>query len=253
MIKWNEVTWYSKWGAIILFLGIVPVLCFYIGIQYQAATISQIIPIHLSTSLNNVQKPKPSLNKISFSDMKVGAYSFEGPKIEVLYQSENLVRDTVSFDYGGISYQILSNNISPSGKQAPTLFAHKIQYLDSSSNAWIDLTGQSELGGGFNENVGYKIVAYKNALFIVASARQGFHSDEILGLSGTTLTSYKKISDSNVLGFVTDSKDIYLQIDKGLCSDWPDYSCAQYYKFNGDGTILLEKVQIPGSFLQQQG
>jgi hypothetical protein len=34
-IKWNEVTWYSKLGAMILFLGVVPALCFYIGIQYQ--------------------------------------------------------------------------------------------------------------------------------------------------------------------------------------------------------------------------
>lgn len=34
MIRWNEVTWYSRWGAIILFLGVVPALCFYIGTQY---------------------------------------------------------------------------------------------------------------------------------------------------------------------------------------------------------------------------
>jgi hypothetical protein len=34
-IKWHEVTWYSKLGAIILFLGVVPALCFYIGTQYQ--------------------------------------------------------------------------------------------------------------------------------------------------------------------------------------------------------------------------
>ncbi len=36
MIKWNEVTWYSRWGAIILFLVVVPMLCFYIGKQYEA-------------------------------------------------------------------------------------------------------------------------------------------------------------------------------------------------------------------------
>jgi hypothetical protein len=34
-IKWNEVTWYSKLGAIILFLAVVPTLCFYIGMQYE--------------------------------------------------------------------------------------------------------------------------------------------------------------------------------------------------------------------------
>ncbi len=34
-IKWNEVTPYSKWGAVILFLIIVPALSFFIGIEYQ--------------------------------------------------------------------------------------------------------------------------------------------------------------------------------------------------------------------------
>ena len=34
-IKWNEITWYSKLGAIILFFGIVPTLAFYIGTRYE--------------------------------------------------------------------------------------------------------------------------------------------------------------------------------------------------------------------------
>ncbi len=37
MIKFNEVTWYSKLAAIIFFIGIVPTLTFYIGTQYQEA------------------------------------------------------------------------------------------------------------------------------------------------------------------------------------------------------------------------
>ena len=35
MIKWNKVTWYSKLGAIILFVGVLPALAFYIGTQYE--------------------------------------------------------------------------------------------------------------------------------------------------------------------------------------------------------------------------
>ncbi len=35
-IKFNEVTWYSKLGAIILFILVVPCLTFYIGRQYEA-------------------------------------------------------------------------------------------------------------------------------------------------------------------------------------------------------------------------
>ncbi len=35
MIKFNEVTWYSKLAAVIFFIGILPVLAFYIGVQFQ--------------------------------------------------------------------------------------------------------------------------------------------------------------------------------------------------------------------------
>jgi hypothetical protein len=38
MIKWNEVTWYSRLGAIILFVGCVPAFSFYVGEQYEQAT-----------------------------------------------------------------------------------------------------------------------------------------------------------------------------------------------------------------------
>ena len=33
-IEFNRVTWYSKLAALVLFLVVVPVLCFYIGEQY---------------------------------------------------------------------------------------------------------------------------------------------------------------------------------------------------------------------------
>ena len=32
----NQVTWYSKLGAIVLFLGVIPALSFYVGMQYQS-------------------------------------------------------------------------------------------------------------------------------------------------------------------------------------------------------------------------
>ena len=34
-MEWNEVTWYSRIIAILLFVGILPVLNFYIGVKYQ--------------------------------------------------------------------------------------------------------------------------------------------------------------------------------------------------------------------------
>ncbi len=35
IIEWNKVTWYSKLGAVILFILIVPILTFIIGREYQ--------------------------------------------------------------------------------------------------------------------------------------------------------------------------------------------------------------------------
>lgn len=35
MIKWNEVTWYSRLGAIILVFGFLPAVSFKIGMEYQ--------------------------------------------------------------------------------------------------------------------------------------------------------------------------------------------------------------------------
>lgn len=35
MIKFNQVTWYSKLAAIIFFIGVIPALTFYIGMKYQ--------------------------------------------------------------------------------------------------------------------------------------------------------------------------------------------------------------------------
>lgn len=35
MIKFTEVTWYSKLAAVILFILLLPTLTFYIGTQYQ--------------------------------------------------------------------------------------------------------------------------------------------------------------------------------------------------------------------------
>ena len=48
-IKWNEVTWYSKLGAIILFIFVVPALAFYIGMQYQAVLdLEAVVPTYVN-------------------------------------------------------------------------------------------------------------------------------------------------------------------------------------------------------------
>lgn len=38
-IKWNEVTWYSRWAAIILLIGVLPAWTFYLGTRYEEVVI----------------------------------------------------------------------------------------------------------------------------------------------------------------------------------------------------------------------
>ena len=52
-IQWNIVTWYSKLLAVIFFIGVLPVLTFYIGTQYQGV-IDAPAPITYTNSI----KPK---------------------------------------------------------------------------------------------------------------------------------------------------------------------------------------------------
>jgi hypothetical protein len=37
-VKWNEVTWYSRLIAILVFFGFIPVVSFIVGVQYQAVS-----------------------------------------------------------------------------------------------------------------------------------------------------------------------------------------------------------------------
>lgn len=52
-IKWNEVTWYSRLGAVILFIGVVPALSFYIGTKFQQKKDETIINQLSETIFNN--------------------------------------------------------------------------------------------------------------------------------------------------------------------------------------------------------
>ena len=41
-IKWHEVTWYSKLGAIIFFIGVLPASTFYLGMAFQESTTPEV-------------------------------------------------------------------------------------------------------------------------------------------------------------------------------------------------------------------
>ncbi|MDB4984301.1 MAG: hypothetical protein JWM20_480 [Patescibacteria group bacterium] len=65
MIKWNEVTWYSKTLALILFIVVIPLLAFCIGVQYQ-----QVVDIRTVAPKLAVQVAIPHQAEVSTSKTK---------------------------------------------------------------------------------------------------------------------------------------------------------------------------------------
>ncbi len=73
MIKFNEVTWYSKLLAVILFIALLPILTFYIGTEYQQAVdINNNIP---SVSESSSVKTNVAVSGSTGSSMSTGVYT----------------------------------------------------------------------------------------------------------------------------------------------------------------------------------
>ena len=72
MIKFNEVTWYSKLASVIVCLGLLPILIFYIGVEYEKAkTVNETTyPIELLSTAAHSDKKIFSDDKISFTYRK---------------------------------------------------------------------------------------------------------------------------------------------------------------------------------------
>jgi len=60
-IEWNAITWYSRIATIVVFIGILPILNFYIGLKYQETTqaIQQSVEAQDQQDLT-YQCPKPA-------------------------------------------------------------------------------------------------------------------------------------------------------------------------------------------------
>ena len=114
-IKWNEVTWYSKLGAIILFILVVPVLTFYIGRQYEAVVelnkLVQISDANVVVGMQsgaNVSASVKSPDLIVFIDQEAG-YRISFPQTWKMVSQKptelvfNLPTSTVPSTVAGIS------------------------------------------------------------------------------------------------------------------------------------------------------
>jgi hypothetical protein len=73
-IKFNEVTWYSKLAAVILFIVVVPVLTFYIGMKYQ-----EVVSIENGQTVRVIADNFPNKQGagVTFTDPRNGTYIFD--------------------------------------------------------------------------------------------------------------------------------------------------------------------------------
>jgi hypothetical protein len=101
-IRWNEVTWYSKLGAIILFVGVVPALSFYIGIKYQES-IDAFAPIEKNFQQENIQPRNPSQESFVASTTEWKSYKSVAWNMSMQLPPNAIVKE---IDCNGILCQI---------------------------------------------------------------------------------------------------------------------------------------------------
>ena len=87
-IKWNKVTWYSRWAAVIVFLIMIPILCFYIGMIYGEVRSIELIP-----ELGIPAKNTPSVSTTSFPystySNDIYNFTFQYPSTWKVVESED--------------------------------------------------------------------------------------------------------------------------------------------------------------------
>ena len=103
-LEWNKVTWYSKAGAIILFLVVVPAITFKIGRAYESVIqiANQNIPKEMSYVARDKQQTSSNVAASSGSNLSGinGIVTFQGKpystSLVVKNGSGKLITETVS-------------------------------------------------------------------------------------------------------------------------------------------------------------
>lgn len=102
MIKFNEVTWYSKLLAAIIILGGFPALAFYIGVEFQKATsIHESIVPPMYVSIPN--EPKNTDTNTQWKTYTNETYGFT-----FSYPTDNIIEETATPTYAYSKYRIIS-------------------------------------------------------------------------------------------------------------------------------------------------
>jgi hypothetical protein len=130
MIKFNEVTWYSKLAAIIFFVGVLPSLTFYMGMQYnEAENMVEIGNVSVGTALkeSSVSLPREGcLEKnnqrtcvLMMGDDKLYTFRYDGKQKVEVYKN-NVLLQTIALqteipDLGSITGFMISTDVNFDG------------------------------------------------------------------------------------------------------------------------------------------
>lgn len=119
-IEFNKVTWYSKLGAVILFLLVVPILTFYIGMKYQE-TVSVLRGV--DSAVNVEQSAQTNSSQTTFSDILNGTYTFDDQKITFVNgKSEQAIAGSAGKITTSIFGQPVKGDLNGDGKQDAIFF-----------------------------------------------------------------------------------------------------------------------------------
>jgi hypothetical protein len=150
MIKFNEVTWYSKLCAVVFFIGVLPLLTFYIGTQYEKVKNNTDVIVE-----DQFAKVKNITNTV---DESLKTYSNTQFGIEFQYPSDWVIKEASEI-YGGkenLSIYVSNNEknfdirLQDHNKNQPLFSLYIIPKRDNDDRPWgmtLDAEKNFELGG----------------------------------------------------------------------------------------------------------
>ena len=130
MIKFNEVTWYSKLAAIVFFIGVLPSLTFYIGTQYEEAKnandyrniLTSVPPKNTSgiySAEGCVKKNNKRICTLKMSDNQLYTFHYDGEmKVEVYKDNslqQTITLPTAEFNPGTITNFMMAMDVNFDG------------------------------------------------------------------------------------------------------------------------------------------
>ncbi len=115
---WHKVTWYSKLLAIVVFVGILPAIAFYIGMQYELAIngkpTTSAITVSVSGQKNNivVSTTPPSTQSVFQLQNPVGGETFKaGQHVTIKWNDNPAAKPNPSATLSTVNIQIVSDRL----------------------------------------------------------------------------------------------------------------------------------------------